>query len=276
MTRSATGETLDRALWAVSHHPSAIVCDIDGTISAIAPAPDLARLADGAREALIELSNLVEIVAVVTGRSAVDAATLVDVPKALVVGNHGMEWIRNGELEIHPDVISHQASLAEAMTELAKIAANDERLHGAIVEDKRLSGSVHYRLTPNPIVARELLLEAAGAYALKHGLRVTEGRMVVEIRPPVHVNKGAALQRIAEDNALLGMVFFGDDVTDVDGFRVLHMLRDARNFAGVSIAVADPEARPEVIAAADAAIDGVESCVRLLQQLAFALEQSKE
>jgi len=276
MSLPSTSETLDRALWAASHHPSAVICDIDGTISAIAPTPDLARLADGAREALMELSNLVEIVGVVTGRSAYDAATMIDVPDALVVGNHGMEWIHSGTHQVHPDVIPYQATLAETMTELARLAASDDRLKGAIVEDKRLSGSVHYRLTPNPIVAKELLLDAAGSLALQHNLRVTEGRMVVEIRPPVHVNKGAALQRIAEDNALLGMVFFGDDVTDVDGFRALQTLRDARNFAGISIAVADPEARPEVIAAADAAIDGVEACVRLLEQLAMELQRSKE
>lgn len=276
MTLSSTSETLDRAFWAVSHHPSAVICDIDGTISAIAPTPDLARLADGAREALIGLSNLVEIVGVVTGRSAFDAATMIDVPDALVVGNHGMEWIYEGVHQVHPDVIPYQASLAGTMTELATLAASDDRLKGAIVEDKRLSGSVHYRLTPNPIIARELLLEAANALALKRNLRVTEGRMVVEVRPPVHVNKGAALQRIAEDNALLGMVFFGDDVTDIDGFRALQTLRDARNFAGVSIAVADPEARPEVIAAADAAIDGVESCVQLLELLAIELQRPGE
>jgi trehalose 6-phosphate phosphatase len=252
-----------------------VVCDIDGTISSIAPTPGAARLAEGAREALIRLSNLVDLVAVVTGRSATDAETMVDVPGALIVGNHGMEWIHNGVHRVHPDVIPYQANLAETMTELAGLAASDERLKGAIVEDKRLSGSVHYRLTPNAIEARTLLLEAAGALALKHNLRVTEGRMVVEVRPPVHVNKGAALQRIAEDNTLLGMVFLGDDVTDVDGFRVLQALRDARNFAGLSIAVADPEARPEVIAAADAAIDGVEGCVRLLEQLAIQLEGSE-
>lgn len=270
-----TAETVDRALWAVTHHPSAIVCDIDGTISPIAPTPDLARLAGGAREALTRLTNLVEIVAVVTGRSAIDAATMVDVPGLLVVGNHGMEWIQNGELQVHPDVTPYQSRLAETMTALARFAASDERLRGAIVEDKRLSGSVHYRLTPDAVVAREILLEEASALALTHNLRVTEGRMVVEVRPPVHINKGAALQKIAEDHALLGMVFLGDDVTDVDGFRVLHMLRVVRNFAGVSIAVADPEAKPEVIAAADAAIDGVESCVELLERLATELEQRR-
>lgn len=276
MTELPANDALERALWAVRHHPSAIVCDIDGTISAIAPTPDAAKLAPGAREALIRLSSYVELVAVVTGRSAIDGSTILGVSDALVVGNHGLEWIQGGEHVIHPEALQFEGRLADVMTAIADLAAGDPRLHGAVVENKRLSGSVHYRLTPNPDVAHTVLLDATKELGLRNNLRVSEGRMVVEIRPPVDVNKGAALQRIVEERILMGMVFFGDDVTDVDGFRVLRMLRDSRNFAGLSVAVADPEARPEVIAAADTSIDGVESCVRLLEQLADELERVKE
>jgi trehalose 6-phosphate phosphatase len=275
MTELPANDAFERALWAIRHHPSAIVCDIDGTISAIAPTPDAAKLAPGAREALIRLSSHVELVAVVTGRSAIDGSTILGVSDALVVGNHGLEWIQGGEHVIHPEALQFEGRLADVMTAIAELTAGDPRLHGAVVENKRLSGSVHYRLTPNPDVAYTVLLDAAKELGLRNNLRVSEGRMVVEIRPPVDVNKGAALQRIVEERILMGMVFFGDDVTDVDGFRVLRMLRDTRNFAGLSVAVADPEARPEVIAAADTSIDGVASCVGLLGRLADELDRVK-
>jgi trehalose 6-phosphate phosphatase len=275
MTDVSANGAFERALRAVCNHPSAIVCDIDGTIASIAPTPTSAYLADGAREALIRLASLVDLVAVVTGRSAIDGATMLGVPGALVVGNHGLEWIQDGEHVIHPDALPFEGRLAEVMTALAELTASDPRLLGAVVENKRLSGSVHYRLTPDPVVAHVLLLDAAKELGLRSNLRVTEGRMVVEIRPPVSVNKGVALQRIVEDRILMGMVFFGDDVTDIDGFRVLQTLRDTRNFAGLSVAVADPEARPEVIAAADVSIDGVASCVAFLERLADELEQTK-
>jgi len=42
-------------------------------------------------------------------------------------------------------------------------------------------------------------------------------------------------------------------------------------FAGVSIAVSDPEAKPEVIEAADASVPGVSACIHLLQTLADRL-----
>jgi trehalose 6-phosphate phosphatase len=254
----------------LSHRPSAVVCDIDGTLSPIAPTPQEAVLAPGAREALTALTRTVDLVAVVTGRSAADAAVMVDVPDLLVVGNHGLEWMERGEQTIHPVALESSPRLETALAEIAARAAANELLRGVIVENKQLSGSVHYRLTADPDFSHDVLLDWAKNLGLTHDLRVTEGRMVIELRPPVDVNKGAALRRIIEDRSLMSMVFFGDDVTDLDGFRELTHLRDTRNFAGLSIAVADPEARPEVVAAADAVVSGVAACVVLLTDLASA------
>lgn len=258
----------------LSHRPSAIVFDIDGTLSPIAPTPQDARLAPGAREALERLVHSVDLVAAVTGRSATDAAVMVGVPDMLIVGNHGLEWMERGERIIHPVALDTAPRLEVALAEIGARAAEDERLHGVIVENKQLSGSIHFRLTAEPDLSHDILLAWARELALRHDLRVTEGRMVIEVRPPVDVNKGAALRRIIEERALMGMIFFGDDVTDMDGFRELTHLRDTRNFAGASIAVADPEARPEVVAAADAVLAGVDACVSLLNDLAEARQGS--
>jgi trehalose 6-phosphate phosphatase len=95
--------------------------------------------------------------------------------------------------------------------------------------------------------------------------------MVIELRPAVEINKGVALRHIIERERLNGMVFLGDDVTDVDGFRALTSLRNDRGFVGASIAVSDPEAKPEVIEAADASVSGVPTCIDLLTTLADRL-----
>jgi trehalose 6-phosphate phosphatase len=268
MPKVETGHLLDRVADILKQRPAGVVCDIDGTISHIAPRPDAAELAPGARAALTALTERYELVAVVTGRSADNAAVLVDVPNLLVVGNHGLEWIERGQHAIHPEVVPFVSRIGEAMRAIATLAANDDRLAGAVIEDKRLSGSVHYRLTANPEIARELLLERAEQLGELLGLRVTEGRMVIELRPPVHINKGSAIRRLAENYRLAGLIFFGDDVTDIDGFHAVHELRDAERLSGLSVAVADPEARPEVIAAADASVDGVRECVELLAAVA--------
>lgn len=259
---------LDRVCDVLKQRPAGVICDIDGTISHIAPRPDAAELAPGARAALTALAERYELVAVVTGRSADNAAVLADVPNLLVVGNHGLEWIERGQHAVHPEVVPFVPRIGEAMRSIAHLAANDERLTGAVIEDKRLSGSVHYRLTTDPDVARALLLERAMQLSEQLGLRVTEGRMVVELRPPVHINKGSAIRRLAHEYRLSGLVFFGDDVTDIDGFHAVHELRDAERLSGLSVAVADPEARPEVIAAADASVNGVGECVELLAAVA--------
>jgi trehalose 6-phosphate phosphatase len=269
------GSPLELSCHVLSQHPSAVVCDIDGTLSPIAPTPHEAVLGPGAREALLALTRTVDLVAAVTGRSAADAAVMVDVPEMLIVGNHGLEWMERGERIVHPVAVETQPRLETALAEIAARAADDTRLHGVIVENKELSGSVHYRLTSDPDYSYDRIVEWAKELALTNDLRVTEGRMVIELRPPIDVNKGAAIRRIIEERALMGLVFFGDDVTDMDGFRELARLRDTRNFAGLSIAVADPEARPEVVAAADTVVPGVTACVALLTELAEAQAEAR-
>ena len=97
-----TASPIELMVWAVRARPAAIVCDIDGTLAPIAPSPNEARLAPGAREALIQLTKLVGIVAAVTGRSATDGAAMIGIPQMLVVGNHGLEWLREGQRDIDP------------------------------------------------------------------------------------------------------------------------------------------------------------------------------
>ena len=59
------------------------------------------------------------------------------------------------------------------------------------MEDKGLTLSIHYRLAPDHAEeVREIVLEAAGG---RPGLEVTEGKMVIEVRPRVEWHKGRAV-----------------------------------------------------------------------------------
>jgi trehalose 6-phosphate phosphatase len=59
-------------------------------------------------------------------------------------------------------------------------------------------------------------------------IRLTTGKKVFEVRPPIDWNKGKAVERIAgEIKAALNLrqaltVYLGDDNTDEDAFKVLH------------------------------------------------------
>ncbi len=257
--------------WAIGHRPAAVVCDIDGTLAEIAATPGEAKLAPGARDAMNRLIELVEVVAVVSGRSAPDASLMIDLPGVLVIGNHGFEWLRNGERIVDPSVQAVIPDVATALSDIASQIALEPALMGTIVENKEISGSIHYRQTAHHDLSRARLFDLASVEADRFGLKVTEGRMVIELRPSVEINKGVALRHIIERERLNGMVFLGDDVTDIDGFRVLTLMRDEYGFAGASIAVSDPEAKPEVIESADASVSGVPACIELLTTLADSL-----
>src|SRR3954454_4110447 len=81
--------------------PSAVVTDIDGTISAIAPTPAEAMVDPGAKAALDLLARKLAVVVVVSGRAPRDAAAMVGLPGVVYVGNHGLERIVRGEPWTH-------------------------------------------------------------------------------------------------------------------------------------------------------------------------------
>lgn len=263
---------LERCLAVLRRAPAGLFTDIDGTICAIAPTPAEAVVTEAARAALQRLAARLDFVGVITGRLASDGAAMVGIPGVTVVGNHGLERRQGDTHWIHPSAATAVASLTQALDEIrnaAKSAAIDE---GLIFEHKHLTASIHYRLSPQPEAVREHLLARTREAAERHGLRVTEGRFVIEIRPRVVVNKGTAIVDLARERALSGVAYFGDDVTDVDAFVAIRALRENDGIGTVAVAVLSAETHPSVAEAADVSVLGVDGCVALLTALADALE----
>lgn len=71
--------------------PLGLITDIDGTISPIAPSPLEARVSPACRRHLAALAKKLELVAVISGRPAVEARDMVGVEGIVYVGNHGLE-----------------------------------------------------------------------------------------------------------------------------------------------------------------------------------------
>lgn len=262
----------DRSLTVLRQAPSGLITDIDGTISAIAARPTEALVDEHARKALRRLAARLAVVAVVTGRSAAVGETMVAVPGLIYVGNHGMERIENGVAWHHPGALASADAMSAALGEIGTEATAAGIDKGLVIEDKRLSGSIHYRLAPNPIPTRDLLLRWANEAAARHGLLVTEGRLIVELRPRVLVNKGTAVRHIAEKYGLRGLVFLGDDLTDVDAFREVRLLREEGRLDGLRVAVTGAETQPEVFAESDVTVPGVPATLALLTSVADALD----
>jgi trehalose 6-phosphate phosphatase len=267
--------TTSRVVEVLRLRPAGLFTDIDGTISAIAPTPSEAVVTNRAREALRQLAGRLDIVGAVTGRSAEDGARLIGVPELIVVGNHGMEWLRGGNRWVHPAAEASKAALAATLVEIGAAVSRAGLQEAVVLEDKRLTGSVHYRLSPDHLAARDAILSAAVDAAARHRLRVTEGRFVVELRPDVVINKGTAIVELVRRHALNGVVYFGDDVTDVDAFVAMRELHDSGAVSALSVAILSPETHPSVLSMADVTVPGVDACVELLTVAATELADDR-
>jgi trehalose 6-phosphate phosphatase len=256
--------------------PSAVITDIDGTVSAIAPTPAEAMVDPGAKAALALLAERVAAVAVVSGRAPQDGAAMVGLPELIYVGNHGLERIVRGIPWTHPVAAAAQPAIAAALAEFESAARAAADMPWLLIENKGVTGTIHYRLAPDQTAAAVLLEPLARKVADRHGLRLTLGRMIFEVRPALAVNKGTAIRELAQDLGLRGIVFFGDDVTDVDAFRALRELREAGEAATLRVGVLGPDTSPAVLAEIDASVNGVPACAATLIGLAARLAEEAE
>ncbi len=264
-----TDAPLDRALAlaadALSARPAGLMTDFDGTLSPIVADPTLARLVDGASGALAGLVNRLAVVAIITGRSPIDARRLVDVPGVLVSGNHGTEWLEPGADEPvpWPEIVRIRPILAEVLDRLPG-------MEGVIVEDKGISASVHYRNAPDTEAARRALARAIGTPPPE--IEARHGRMIIDIRPVGLGDKGSAARTIIQRYGLRGVVVLGDDVTDLDMFAAVADARAEGGIRGVIIGVGGPDAEvhPDVAGMADVVLPTVTDAAELLARLASA------
>jgi trehalose-phosphatase len=218
--------------------PRIIMLDVDGTLSPIAPRPQDAIIPQPTRRAIATLAARPGIhVAIVSGRGASDARRLVSVGNIWVIGNHGVEVVGpEGETEIAPQAEAFRTAMGQAAR---KIAASLTHVAGVVLEDKTWTLSVHYRLADPGVVPR--LQASLEAIAEQFGLRLTSGKGLLELRPPVDHDKGTAVLALARRLGGLvpgtTVVFAGDDQTDEDAFRTLRR----HNPEAVTIRVADDE-----------------------------------
>ncbi len=265
LNRKPTGEVpvVDQLCRLLSDRPAGLITDLDGTISRIAPAPELAEVEPAARDALRDLAERLDLVAIVSGRSAADAQRLLQLDRVVYMGNHGLERRARGRTEVAPEARPYLPLISQTLTALAsKLPAT-----GVLVEDKGATASIHYRQAPDPELAKSAILTALRPLAEQHGLRISHGRRVVELRLPVALDKGSALRDLVRDYQLRSVIFLGDDVTDLDAMRALQTLRDSGSVAGLSVGVVGPETPEQIAQAADLTVPGVDDVVRLLTAL---------
>lgn len=193
-----------------------VLLDFDGTLSPFAKKPHLASIPPEAKRAVVTLASDARFrVGVISGRSLQDVKQMVGVPGIFYAGNHGIEVEGPGLRFVHPLAEGSAGEVKECASALTRRLGV---FAGAIVEDKGLTASVHYRLVGEVEVAP--MLRIIEDEAKRHrGLILRRGKRVVEIRPDIDWGKGRASELILER---VGMgclpIYVGDDETDEEAF----------------------------------------------------------
>ena len=108
---------------------TSILTDIDGTISEIATTPEDAVVTPSMQKLLFKLKEKFQIVGVISGRSAMNAKSMVGVDGLLYVGNHGMEYIDGNEIFIDPEALNYLTNIKKQnVARAAKIVSEVVKL----------------------------------------------------------------------------------------------------------------------------------------------------
>ena len=292
--------TLVEALEPLRSDPSssAVLLDIDGTLAPIVRHAADAHVPEATRALLIEIAKRYRLVGCVSGRRAATARQIVAIGTIAYVGNHGGELLRPGATrpELDPELAAWSGRVRDFAARI--LTAEHQRLR-VRAEDKEAIAAFHGRGAPDEAAAEAAVREIA-ARAEKEGFAVHWGRKVLEVRPPVALDKGLGVTALLDgrnpdvpspripggvragsageggeasgvDGAgghVSAALYVGDDTTDLDAFRGLRALVQAGKLTrAVCVAVCSEEAPRELVEEADLTIDGPEGVRRLLEAL---------
>jgi trehalose 6-phosphate phosphatase len=249
-----------RAL-AAARGPLMIATDLDGTLAPIVPVASDARVPTATLAVLDRLTGAAKV-AIITGRDLNTARRMVPCEGVVVVGSHGLE--ATFESDLLPGVDRMMLGAALERVEQKVISAVPSAY--LQVERKAISTAFHYRQTP------ELEHQLRHALAeLPEGLRIREGRMVLEVLPDARGGKDLALAALMRQFRARALLVLGDDATDAAMFRTaLKLAPDGVHvlLAGVS---GGSETPPEIAELSDILLRNTEEALEALETVARAL-----
>jgi trehalose 6-phosphate phosphatase len=190
-----------------------LMLDYDGTLTPIVADPSKALLNNDMRRTLRRISEKPSCtLSIVSGRSLPQVRALVGIKSAYYMGNHG--------LEISGPNLNYVDTAAQKCRK--SLDGISRRLHhlesmGAMIEDKQLTLTVHYRKASPRVVPtiKDAVRLAARSYP---NLNVSCGKKAIEIRPLTDWNKGIAAKWLIRRLGKGLPIYVGDDRTDEDAF----------------------------------------------------------
>jgi trehalose 6-phosphate phosphatase len=260
--------TLEELLQPLRDAPdrSAVLLDVDGVLAPIVQQPDDAHMPETTRRPLIEVARRYGTVACVSGRRASDARRIVSLGTIFYLGSHGSEVLRPGA--VAPELDQELQSWSRRVQEFAHDAYGEKlRRLRVRLEDKEAIAALHWRGVPDEDEALSAVEDVA-EQAEQAGFVAHWGRKVLEIRPPVRIDKGAGIVSLLKDTDLAAAVYVGDDVTDLDAFRGLNDLQALGRLGyALRVGVHSDESPSALTEEADALVEGPEGVRDLLRAL---------
>jgi trehalose 6-phosphate phosphatase len=245
---------------------SAVLLDVDGTLAPIVRHAADATVPEAVRTVLIQVAKRYGVVACVTGRRASDARRIVSIGSIAYVGAHGGELLRPGSVQ--PEVDRALEEWTRRVQDFARDADNAELSRLRVrLEDKSSIVAFHWRGAPDEDAARAAV-DGLANRAEAVGLSTHWARKVLEVRPPVGMDKGIGIRRLLREADVRAALYAGDDATDLDAFAALTEMRESgRLDSVVLVGIASDEAPPEVVERADVVLDGPGDVRALLEAL---------
>lgn len=198
-----------------------VALDFDGTLVPVNNDPEAVEISSEMKKRLKNLAMRCHV-AILTGRDLGDIRERVGLEELFYSGSHGFEIVGPSEsglsLEVGKEFLPALDSAMESLSALI------EKIPGAMLQRKRFSISVHYRLVAESFVPA--LKDAVDSVVKElDGLVTRSDKKAIEILPGMEWNKGSALLWLLE---AVGMgpensfaISIGDDITDEDTFRAV-------------------------------------------------------
>lgn len=196
-----------------------LLLDYDGTLTPIVKKPEFAVLHKPMKASLTKLCTK-HPVAIISGRALEDVKKLVGIKDIYYAGNHGFE-ISNDKSFVLPKALATKPLIGKLCSELEA----QLRVKGALVENKGLTASLHFRLVAQKDLPklRKIFSRVAEPWIQAGKIRITLGKKVFELRPNLDWDKGKAVEwviKVMKKQEFLP-IYVGDDLTDEDAFLAL-------------------------------------------------------
>ena len=245
---------------------SALFFDMDGTLAPIVQRAEDATVPKETSLLLARLSRRYGLVACISGRAASDVRRLVGVGGIAYAGSHGAELLgpNQAAARVAPDFKRWEPDVKAFVRERDTPELRALRVR---IEDKGPIMSFHWRGAPDEDAARDRV-ERLADEAEAAGLWTHRGRKVLEVRPPVRIDKGQAVRELIGRSDARAALYAGDDTTDLDGFAALtELVEDGALEDAVRVGVRSDEAPREIVEQADVVVDGIDGMRELLAEL---------